>query len=181
MALGASIDIAGPKGSRSIPLEEFYRIPQKQGEREHDLAPDEIVVCLKLPPPGRDHHLVLRSSTKARIRLARGDRHRFTLTKSENVTSASVVLGHVAPIPWRSKEAEAALIGKAIDERVAAAASEAALQPARNLGQNGYKIQIARVALKRAILQAAGVNCPSIIPEEFDREGASDAVSCRTV
>src|SRR5215813_13620985 len=51
VALGANIDIAGPKGSRSIPLEEFYKIPQKQGEREHALASNEIVIRLKLNPP----------------------------------------------------------------------------------------------------------------------------------
>jgi xanthine dehydrogenase YagS FAD-binding subunit len=67
-------------------------------------------------------------------------------------------------VPWRSKEAEAALIGKAIDEQVASDAINAALQPARNLGQNGYKIQVARVALKRAILEAAGVEVPSVHP-----------------
>ena len=82
----------------------------------------------------------------------------------ESVTDASVVLGHVAPVPWRSKEAEAALVGKVIDEQIASSASNAGLQPARNLGQNGYKVQVARVALKRAILEAAGVKVPSVHP-----------------
>jgi xanthine dehydrogenase YagS FAD-binding subunit len=70
------------------------------------------------------------------------------------------MLGHVAPIPWRSKEAEAALNGQVVNEAVATAASRAALQAAHDLGQNGYKIQIARVALRRAILQAGGLPVP---------------------
>jgi len=163
VALGATIDIAGPKGARSISLEEFYRIPLKPGVREHDLAPNEIVIRLKLPPPA------LRSSTAYyEVRQKHGfDWPVATATvslqkKGNKVTTASVVLGHVAPVPWRSKEAEAALVGKVIDDQVAADASNAALQPARNLGQNGYKIQVARVALKRAILEAGGASVPSI-------------------
>jgi xanthine dehydrogenase YagS FAD-binding subunit len=162
VALGAHIDIAGPKGSRSIPLEEFYRIPRKQGEREHDLASNEMVTRLRLPPPRRS------STAYYEVRQKEGfdwplATATVSLQKEHNrVTSASVVLGHVAPIPWRSKEAEASLVGKVIDQQVASDASNAALQSARNLGQNGYKIQIARVALKRAILEAAGEKVPSI-------------------
>ena len=163
VALGANIDIAGPKSSRSISLEEFYKIPLKPGEREHDLAPNEMVIRLKLPPPAAGL-----STAYYEVRQKHGfDWPVATATvsfqrKGNNVTAASVVLGHVAPVPWRSKEAEEALIGKVIDDQVAIDASNAALQPARNLGQNGYKIQVARVALQRAILQAAGAKIASI-------------------
>jgi xanthine dehydrogenase YagS FAD-binding subunit len=84
--------------------------------------------------------------------------------KNKKVANVSVVLGHVAPVPWRSKEAEAMLVGKTIDEAVAATAATAALQHARSLGQNGYKIQIARTALRRAILEAAGMAAPPAHP-----------------
>jgi xanthine dehydrogenase YagS FAD-binding subunit len=75
--------------------------------------------------------------------------------KGKTVSSARVLLGHVAPIPWRSPEAEAALTGKSISEEVAQAAGNAAVANAKSLGHNGYKIQITRVAVKRAILAAA--------------------------
>jgi xanthine dehydrogenase YagS FAD-binding subunit len=65
------------------------------------------------------------------------------------------VMGHVAPVPWRSQEAEAALVGKAVSEESAKAAGDAAVANAKSLGRNGYKIQLARVAVKRAILEAA--------------------------
>jgi xanthine dehydrogenase YagS FAD-binding subunit len=63
-------------------------------------------------------------------------------------------MGHVAPVPWISKEAEAALVGKPLNEQSAEAAASAAVQNARNLGRNGHKIQCARVAVKRAIMKA---------------------------
>jgi xanthine dehydrogenase YagS FAD-binding subunit len=161
VALGATIEIAGPKGSRSIPLEKFYRIPQKPGDREHDLGSDEIVAFVNLPPPSPSS-----SSAYYEVRQKHGfDWPAATatvslVTKHKEILKASVVLGHVAPIPWRSKEAEAALNGQVVNEAVATAASRAALQAAHDLGQNGYKIQIARVALRRAILQAGGLPVP---------------------
>jgi xanthine dehydrogenase YagS FAD-binding subunit len=63
----------------------------------------------------------------------------------------------VAPIPWRSPAAEQALAGKAINEETAAAAADAALKDARPLSQNAYKVDVAKVAVKRAILRAAGI------------------------
>jgi xanthine dehydrogenase YagS FAD-binding subunit len=72
-----------------------------------------------------------------------------------NVRSARVVLGHVAPVPWLSAEAEAALVGKAINEQSADAAGRATVSTAKSLGRNAYKIQLARVAVKRALMQAA--------------------------
>ena len=73
----------------------------------------------------------------------------------DKVSAARVVLGHVAPTPWRSPEAEAALVGKPVSEETAQAAGEAAVSKAKALSGNGYKIQLARVAVKRAILDAA--------------------------
>jgi xanthine dehydrogenase YagS FAD-binding subunit len=65
------------------------------------------------------------------------------------------VIGYVAPIPWRSVAAERALTGKSISEDVAKAAADAALQNAKPLSHNVYKVQLAKVAVKRAILIAA--------------------------
>ncbi len=72
------------------------------------------------------------------------------------VESARVVLGHVAPTPWRSAEAGDALKGKAINDETAAAAGEAAVAGATPLSGNKHKVRLASVAVKRAILAAAG-------------------------
>jgi xanthine dehydrogenase YagS FAD-binding subunit len=76
-------------------------------------------------------------------------------TNGSSVQSARVVMGYVAPVPWPSPEAERVLVGKAISEDTAKAAADAALQNATPLSHNGYKIQLAKVAVKRAIMKAA--------------------------
>jgi len=73
----------------------------------------------------------------------------------DSVRSARVVMSHVAPIPWVSNEASQALAGKTISEETASAAGAAAVANAKSLGRNKHKIQLARVAVKRALLQAA--------------------------
>jgi xanthine dehydrogenase YagS FAD-binding subunit len=69
---------------------------------------------------------------------------------------AQVVLGHVAPTPVLSADASAALMGKEVTEELAAEAAKAAVKGAKPLGQNGYKVRLAEVAVKRAILAAVG-------------------------
>jgi xanthine dehydrogenase YagS FAD-binding subunit len=73
------------------------------------------------------------------------------------VADARVVLGHVAPTPWPSVEAERALVGQPVTAQIARAAGEAAVRPATPLSGNRYKVQLARVAVERAILLAAGL------------------------
>ena len=81
----------------------------------------------------------------------------LTMNGQNNIGSARVVLGAVAPIPWRSKAAEAALAGKPLNEQTAAIAGEAAVAEAKPMSGNAYKVQIAKTAVKRAILNAAGI------------------------
>jgi xanthine dehydrogenase YagS FAD-binding subunit len=82
----------------------------------------------------------------------------IVLTMNGNtIRSARVVLGAVAPIPWRSTDAEQALVGKPLNEATAALAGEAAVRAAKPLSRNGYKVQITKTAVKRAIMQIAGL------------------------
>jgi xanthine dehydrogenase YagS FAD-binding subunit len=74
-----------------------------------------------------------------------------------NVASARVVLGAVAPVPWRSEDAERALVGKPLNETTAIEAGDAAVRAAQPMNRNGYKVQIAKTAVKRAVLRAAGI------------------------
>ena len=78
-------------------------------------------------------------------------------TSGTTVRAARVVLGAVAPIPWRSKAAEAELAGKTITEQIAMAAADAAVEAAQPMTQNDYKVRIARTAVKRAIINALGL------------------------
>ncbi|MEK6302097.1 MAG: xanthine dehydrogenase family protein subunit M [Acidobacteriota bacterium] len=155
IALGATVRLFGPKGKREIPVEKFFVVPQSETDREHDLKPNEIVTEIVVPPLAG----VKSASYEVRQKEAMDWPLAFAsvaLTISGGkVSAARIVMGHVAPVPWRSKEAEAALVGKAITEETAKAAGDAAVTGAKSLSGNGYKIQLAKVAVKRAILEAA--------------------------
>lgn len=156
IAYGASIRIVGPKGTREIPLEKYFLIPKAENEREHDLRPNEIISEVLIPEPGglRAAHYEVRQKQAFDWPLAVA----AVALKMHGTTvqSARVVMGYVAPVPWISAEAGQALAGKTISEDVAKAAADAALQNAKPLRHNAYKVQLARVAVKRAILKAAG-------------------------
>jgi xanthine dehydrogenase YagS FAD-binding subunit len=156
VAYGGSIRLIGPARSRELPLEQFYVIPKSEAEREHDLKPNEILAEVILPQSHAmkvaNYEIRQKQAFDWPLALAA-----IALTMNgSSVQSARVVLGYVAPIPWRSPEAERALIGKSISEDAAKAAAEAALQNATPLSHNAYKIQLAKVAVKRAILKASG-------------------------
>ena len=156
IALGGTVRLFGPKGKREIPVDKFFIIPQKESEREHDLRPNEIVTEIVLPP--------LAGIKAATYEIRQKDAMDWPLAiasvalsfSGNKVRSARVVMGQVAPVPWRSTEAETALVGKVLNEETAKAAGEAAVVGAKSLGRNAYKIQLARVAVKRALLAAAG-------------------------
>jgi len=156
IAYGATVRLESPKGRREIPLLKFYVIPKNDREREHDLQPNELVTEVVLPSGEgwKVAHYEIRQKAAFDWPLAvaavalQGD--------PSNVQSARVVLGHVAPTPWPSTEAEAVLKGQKITEDTAKKAADAALSTAKPLTHNGYKVQLARVSVKRAILKAAG-------------------------
>jgi xanthine dehydrogenase YagS FAD-binding subunit len=154
-ALGGTVRLTGPKGAREVPAAKFFRIPKTSEEREHDLQPNEIVTEVRVPASnGSSATYVVHEREAVDWPLAAAS---VSLKMNGNrVQAARVVLGHVAPVPWVSPEAEAALAGKTVSEAVAQAAGEAAVAQARALSGNGYKVQLARVAVKRAVLAAAG-------------------------
>ena len=156
IAYGASIQLVGSKGQRELPLEKFFVVPKSETEREHDLMPNELVTELVVPSPNgmRVAHYEIRQKQAFDWPLAVAA---VSLQmKGSTVESARVVMGHVAPVPWRSPAAEQVLVGKSISEEVAKAAADAALLSATPLSQNAYKVQLAKVAVKRAILKAGG-------------------------
>jgi len=156
IAYGAQISIQGPKGKRRLPLEKFYLSPTSVTQREHDLQPNEMVTEVLLPAAQgvKAAHYEVRQKEAFDWPLAVTA---VVLNMDGNtVRSARVVLGSVAPVPWPSPQAEQALAGKSISPETAMAAATAALQNASPLSRNGYKVQLARVCVKRAILKAAG-------------------------
>jgi xanthine dehydrogenase YagS FAD-binding subunit len=157
VAYGATFRVLGPNGERLVPAAEYFTLPSGNVRVENVLAPNELLTHVILPPPGavRSGHYEVRYKTSHDWPIAFAT---VVLTMNgSTVRGARVVMGAVAPIPWRSQAAEQALTGKTIDEQTATAAAEAAVQGATPLRRNGYKIQVAKTAVKRAILRAAGI------------------------
>jgi xanthine dehydrogenase YagS FAD-binding subunit len=157
IALGAKIRLYSAKsGARELPLEKFFVIPTADGQREHDLKPDEMVVELIVPPPSKS---LKASSYEVRQRAAFEWPMAHAAVALEmdgnTVKSARIVLGQVAPVPWVSEEATAALVGKPVNNDNAMAAANAAVSKAKPLSHNKYKVTLAKVAVKRAVLNAA--------------------------
>ena len=157
VALGASFRVVGPAGERLVEAGEYFQMPDRNLFGETVLAPNELLTHVLLPAPG--------GARTATYEVRFKQSHDWPLAfasvalsmSGDNVRAARIVMGAVAPIPWRSPAAEAALTGKRLTEEAAMTAADAAVQGARPMTLNGYKVQIARTAVKRAIMKAAGL------------------------
>jgi xanthine dehydrogenase YagS FAD-binding subunit len=156
IALNASAEVVGPNNRRdTIALASFFRAPSRPEEREHVLQPNQMVVAVTIP--GREV-----ASANYEVREKRS--HDWPLVQAAvafrnnggKLTGARVVLGHVGPTPILSEAAGRALEGRAATEATATAAGRAAAEGAKPLSQNGYKVRLVEVAVKRAVLLAAG-------------------------
>jgi xanthine dehydrogenase YagS FAD-binding subunit len=155
IALGATAEVLGPKGKRTLPLAKFFHAPSSAAEREHVLEPNEIVLAVHVPKSG------LRSAS---YEVRHKQSYDWPLVQAAvafklddgKATGVKVVLGHVAPTPHVAAEAAKALEGKEITEETATDAGKAAAKGAKPLAKNGYKVKLVEVAVKRAVLTAAG-------------------------
>jgi len=152
-ALDAQIYIRGPKGQRSVALGKFHVPPAEDYTKETRLEAGEIVTEIGLPPPVEG----LRSSyRKVRARqswdFALAGVALALVFKGEQVLRARVFLSGVAPVPWRSREVEEVVIGKRLDEATVRKAAEAAVQKAKPLDQNAYKIPLLRGLIEEQLL-----------------------------
>jgi xanthine dehydrogenase YagS FAD-binding subunit len=162
VALGAVAEVVGPKGKREVPVEKLYQAPVKETQREHTLAPNEILVSVKFGGGVPQFARLMNASYEVKQK----ETSDWPLVQASVVfhyeqggkvaRGVRIVLGHVAPTPLVSDAAAKALEGKEITEATAGAAGEAAVEGARPLSQNAYKVQLLKVAVKRAVLTAAG-------------------------
>jgi xanthine dehydrogenase YagS FAD-binding subunit len=152
VALDATVRLAGPEGWRTIQLADFFTLPINDASRENVLKDGEMLVSIALPAPKKDvrstYHKVLdrEAWTHAVVSAA------VVLELDKDVCrSARVVLGGVAPIPWRLPEVEKLLIGQRVTPELAAKAGEAAVSGARPLAKNGYKVPMVRAMVARTL------------------------------
>jgi xanthine dehydrogenase YagS FAD-binding subunit len=156
IAYGARIKVAGPQGEREIEADRFFVMPDRNMFGETVLEPNELVTEVIIPTS--------RNISAATYEVKFKQSHDWPIVTASvalrmaggTVESARVVLGAVAPVPWRSLPAEQMLKGKRIDEAVAWQAAEAAMADAKPMTHNGYKVQVAKTALRRAIMKATG-------------------------
>lgn len=156
VALQARVRVIGPgpEDESILPIEALYRIPRSADQRETTLEPGQLVTHVELPPSGDWQSATYEvrhgegpddplAAAAVALRLVGG-----------RVTEARLVLGHVAPTPWPAFEASRWLVGRELTPQTAEAAAELALSSATPLSNNAYKVQLARVAAKRALLRA---------------------------
>jgi xanthine dehydrogenase YagS FAD-binding subunit len=159
VALGARVRVIGPgaQDESFLPLEFFYRTPKDDQQRETVLEPNQLLTHILLSPADG------RASATYEVRHGEGPDAPLAAAAAALrlsggiVQEANIVLGHVAPTPWVSPEAARAILGHPVTPETAERAGDAAVARATPLSENGYKVQLARVAVKRAILLAAGL------------------------
>jgi xanthine dehydrogenase YagS FAD-binding subunit len=149
-ALNARVEIAGTKGKRTVPIEQFYIHPDKNILRENVLAPQEMVVAVEIPVPVNAKGIYLKLKERQAFDFAVVSVAANLSLRNDIVAEARVVLGGVAPIPFRSVKAETALKGKRIKDSVADAVREV-MVGAQSLSGNGYKIAAAQGLLEKAL------------------------------
>ena len=156
VALDAKFRVAGPAGERTVPAADFFALPKVNAARENVLAPGEVLVSIHLPKAARG----VRSTYHKEL-----DREAWTHAvvsaaivlemDQQACKSARIVLGGVAPIPWRLPKVEAMLAGQRLTPELAQKAGEAAVEGANPLAKNGYKIPLTKAVVSRTLLSLA--------------------------
>ena len=157
VAYGATIHVQGSKGTRDIPAAEFFTLPKTDMTRENLLERDEVLVAISIPSWEGARSAYLEGREKESFDWSLVNATVILRMDGTTCREARIVLGSVAPTPWRAPAAEKKLAGKKIDEKVAAEAAESAFEGAKPLSGNGYKVKMGRTIAKRAILAAAGL------------------------
>ena len=155
-ALEATIHIQGPTGSRAVAIRDFHLLPGKTPDRETVLEPGDLITHVELPPPKPgSKQLYLKLRDRASYEFALTSAAVILEIAKDKVTSARIALGGVGTKPWRSTEAESALVGQPANIATFRKAAEAAMRDAKPQSENGFKIELARRCLTHALETAA--------------------------
>lgn len=152
MALGATVHVHGPRGGDEVLMDDFFTMPEMNIRRENILRPNEIVTEISIPKPeANSKGMYLKVRERESIDFALVSLAAQMTVVNGTCERASLVLGGVAPIPWRAVEAEDYLRGRRITEARAESAAEAAVEDAAPMPHNGYKVEIAKNLVKQAV------------------------------
>jgi xanthine dehydrogenase YagS FAD-binding subunit len=152
VALGATIRLVSSTGQRDVEAEKFFVTPTADGVREIAMLPNEIVTEIHIPIGTQNATYEVREKAALDWPLAAAS---VSLKMSgTTIQSARIVLGHVAPTPWVAQAASKVLEGKTLTAALAEEAGKQATTGATPLSDNGYKVKLAQVAVKRALMAA---------------------------
>ncbi len=155
-ALEATVHIQGPKGKRAIAFGDFHLLPGNTPNRETVLESGDLITHVTLPPPvAGSKQVYLKLRDRASYEFALASAAVVLTVAGGKVTRARIALGGVGTKPWRSPEAEAALVGQAADGTNFRRAAEAAMKGAKPQSENGFKIELAKRCLAHALQTAA--------------------------
>ena len=154
-ALEATVEVQGPKGNRSIPIADFFLKPGNTPHHENVLQPGDLIVSVTLPPPAPgSRSLYLKLRDRAAYEFALASAAIVIKTDGSRIQHARVALGGVGTVPWRSLEAEHALEGQTASPAIFRKAAEAALKDAHPATENGFKVELAKRCIVRALTQS---------------------------
>jgi xanthine dehydrogenase YagS FAD-binding subunit len=157
VALGASVSVVGAEGKRVIPLDKFFTLPSEGSiRRENVLRNDEIITHIQVPASpvaARSTYLKFKERESMDFALA-SVAVAVQLAANKTTAKVALVLGGVAPIPWRASLAEKFLVGKTLSKEVLAEAATLALRGAQPLEKNAYKVPLTQTLVRRALAKA---------------------------
>ncbi|MFL6207958.1 MAG: FAD binding domain-containing protein [Pyrinomonadaceae bacterium] len=159
VALGASVAVTGGDGTRTIALEKFFTLPSEGSiRRENVLKNDEIITEINVPASAfAAHSTYLKFKERDSLDFALSAvAAAVELNADKTVKQARIVLGGVAPIPWRVAQSENFLAGKRLDQATLAEAARLALDGAKPLAQNAYKVPLTQTLVRRALAKVGG-------------------------
>lgn len=155
-ALEAVVHVQGPSGERQIPFADFHRLPGNTPERDNQLAFNELVTGIELPPPVFEHHYrYLKIRDRASYAFALVSVAAALNFDGDVIQQARLALGGVAHKPWRDPAVERLLAGQIPSEALFNRAAQTLLQGAQPLSHNGFKVTLAQRAIVRALDDAA--------------------------
>lgn len=158
VALDAIVRVRGPQGERTIRLADFHLLPGQHPERETVLRPGELIIGVDLPPlafAARSHYRKVRD--RASYAFALVSAAVAIDVRANRVRDVRIALGGVGTKPWRARDAERALIGKPATPAAFRAAAEVALKGAVPRSDNGFKIELAKRTIVRALTTVAAM------------------------
>lgn len=155
-ALDAVVEVEGVRGKRQIPFVDFHRLPGNTPQRDTNLEPGELITKIILPPmPFARTGVYLKLRDRASYAFALVSVAAILELSGEKIKNVRLALGGVAHKPWRAIEAEKFLLGKTANASTFAQAADIALQEAKPLTHNKFKVELSKRAIRRALSVSA--------------------------